>query len=127
MSCGCAQPIPGTVCRVRKGIDLPIRTMERFAMCAACPSLSPCGQSCTIDGRPVTEHARQGKCERGRFPTKAGRVRWFGLDWIGVPYPIRLYLRARRGADVSKFPGCGCVRRLKTVWRLQLRRLARYA
>jgi len=128
MSCGCSMPLPGTVCEIpQKGISLPLPVVQRFAMCAACPRLSVAGTACTLDGKDVTEHARQGRCDGGFYPDRRGHIRWAGLVWIGVPMPIRWYLWVRFGTNTAELPGCGCVRWLKAVWRLHLRARPRYA
>lgn len=61
---------------------------------------------------------------------RCGVVRWIGVDWYGVPFPLRLIavwamhgnLRRRglasrgRRAMLRLFAGCGCVKRLKDAW-----------
>ena len=62
-----------------------------------------------------------------RLPFHNGIVTWLGIDWYGIPYPIRLYViawrvlaRAWAGESVevpdpSVFSGCGCIKRLKDL------------
>lgn len=46
-----------------------------------------------------------------------GVMRWAGIDWYGVPYPVRLGLvRMGKLSHQSKLPGCGCVKVLKDAW-----------
>ena len=48
---------------------------------------------------------------------KDGVIRWLGLDWYGVPYPVRLRLvRDGKLTHQSKLPGCGCIKVLKDAW-----------
>jgi hypothetical protein len=59
------------------------------------------------------------------LPYRDGIVTWLGIDWYGVPYPLRLWVIAwrvlvvtSRGEtmeipDPSVFSGCGCIKRLK--------------
>ncbi len=54
------------------------------------------------------------------------RVRWAGLDWYGMPMPLRLALwikliwtfghDAPSWEQVNKLPGCGCIVALKDRW-----------
>lgn len=39
-------------------------------------------------------------------------VRWLGIQWIGVPMPLRWWLWLR-WENLPKMPGCGCIRWLK--------------
>lgn len=51
-----------------------------------------------------------------------GFVRWLGVRWNGLPWPLRIALWAcyrKRGwtwAKVRALPGCGCIARLKAIW-----------
>lgn len=59
------------------------------------------------------------------LPYRNGIVTWLGVDWYGIPYPLRLWVIAWRvlanaanGDTVevpepSVFSGCGCIKRLK--------------
>lgn len=46
-----------------------------------------------------------------------GIVRWWGIEWYGVPAPLRWRYGRRlveyAGTEVRDLPGCGCVRALK--------------
>jgi hypothetical protein len=61
-------------------------------------------------------------CPVGKHPDSTGLTRWCGVTWYGFPYPLRLWRHHLHFADVpvstyiAKFPGCGCVRRLKDLW-----------
>ncbi len=56
---------------------------------------------------------------------RGGIVTWLGIDWYGIPYPLRLYIIAWRVLAVTSrgetvevpspdvFAGCGCIKRLK--------------
>lgn len=85
--------------------------MTAAAMCASCPKNRL--EVCTIDGEPITKHARGVQCPTGRYP-EGGFVRWMFIKWIGVPYPIRIYLKVSgKITGVSKLPGCGCIKALR--------------
>lgn len=50
-----------------------------------------------------------------------GSVRWLGVRWYGLPYPLRVFLWIKyrdRWAwrHVRQLPGCGCIARLKDIW-----------
>jgi hypothetical protein len=59
------------------------------------------------------------------LPYHNGIVTWLGIDWYGIPYPLRLYVIAWRVLAVTSrgetvevpspdvFAGCGCIKRLK--------------
>lgn len=61
------------------------------------------------------------------LPYRDGIVTWLGIDWYGIPYPLRLWVIARRVfahaakgeavdvPDPSVFSGCGCIKRLKDL------------
>ena len=96
-------------------ISLPV-TGTRWArslMCGACPRRE--GTRCGVSSQETLTHRLAGHCPRGRFPDAAGRIRWAGVTWSGVPMPLRLWwmLRTGRAVDVGEWPGCGCVRPLK--------------
>lgn len=52
------------------------------------------------------------------------RVRWLGLTWAGVPWPVRWGMLWGTGVNVRKLEGCGCSVPLKAWW-LKVRRMAR--
>lgn len=96
----------------------------RAAMCETCPdavreglwfSKSGGAKLCGLSGKPVQLHIEScaPSCPRGLHPGKDGVVTWLGIRWFGVPYPIRLWLRWK---TTGKFPGCGCIARLKVAW-----------
>jgi len=60
------------------------------------------------------------------LPYRDGIVTWLGVDWYGVPYPLRLWVIASRAIvlaattgeavnipDPDIFAGCGCIKRIK--------------
>lgn len=50
-------------------------------------------------------------------PNRRGHVRWLGVDWIGVPAPVRWWMVEVRGVELSgPLEGCGCCRRLRGWW-----------
>lgn len=93
--------------------------MAKAVMCAVCPNRDGFTH-CTLDGRPMLSRP----CPIGRHPDAKNVVKWAGLEWYGVPYPIRWAMRRkwfRRlvGAGSlceSKFMGCGCHVPLKDEW-----------
>lgn len=57
-------------------------------------------------------------------PNARGLVRWLGMNWRGLPMPLRVWFLIRvayRGhafdfADgLEQFAGCGCIDRLKAI------------
>jgi len=84
----------------------------RSAMCAACPRLRN-WTVCSIDNQPASGRTH---CPKGRFPDAHGVVRWMRVRWYGVPYPLRVTVAALRAAR-KPLPGCGCIVRLKDLWR----------
>lgn len=85
-------------------------------MCAACAGLRT--PACPRTGASVILHVKGKACPRGWHPDKDGIVRWLGVRWYGVPFPIRAYLYARLGQGspeeyIGAFAGCGCVVALK--------------
>ena len=95
----------------------PIGTIRtRAGLCHSCPKgrHGPSGGVilCTVSGLEIEKHLRgEAACPRGRYPDVHGIVRWFGVRWIGVPAPIRWYLRL--GGLRVKFDGCGCIEWVK--------------
>lgn len=106
MACGCGKPNPSVLLSA--------------AMCGACQSLDRPGMVvCTIDGKPSLSRP----CPIGKHADKDGVVRWAGLEWHGMPYPIRLvyrwsWLRWLTGVRNPRLAnlkpeGCGCCVGLK--------------
>jgi len=92
--------------------------LTRTAMCAACIGHK---RECKVSHRFVGLHIDGEPCPLNRHPTATGIVRWMGVDWIGVPFPIRAYLYLRRGDGCSiewcnRFEGCGCIDVIKAAW-----------
>lgn len=66
-------------------------------------------------------------------PNADGLVRWAGILWRGLPFPLRVWFilrAAARGhqvdavASLEAFTGCGCIDRLKRLlesraWKLE--------
>jgi hypothetical protein len=108
MSCGC---------RATPTIDRAADERARAAMCHICEHarrdpFRPWeigAVECRISGEPTLWHIRtpQPTCPKGRH---APLVRWLGVVWYGVPYPIRLALRRRLK---GMLPGCGCIKVIK--------------
>jgi hypothetical protein len=115
------------------------------AMCLVCPSARRVRGvlMCNASQANTLLHIRGKPCPEHRHPSPAGVVRWLGIDWYGVPYPVRLWLAhapkaARRVVTLlagspwhdrlaalarqqplskpSALPGCGCIKRLKDAW-----------
>lgn len=91
-------------------------TLTRAAMCAFCVGDS---KECR-PGLPVTlTITAHSPCRKGWHPSAGGLVRFLGINWRGVPWPVRVWLWATRAnhreasAFVASLPGCGCVDRLR--------------
>lgn len=96
-------------CGTCGGTPLPQMVLKaREAMCHYCPKRKTCAKTA---------------CPLRRWPDDAGIVRWWRMEWYGVPYPIKVRL-ALHGAWVALrlrlakdyLPGCGCNRWLKDRW-----------
>lgn len=137
--CGCG----GTV------VNAAERAASAAAMCACCSHregpLSDSGARCGLTGQTLAvmvgltisrlgEH-RGAACER--HPDVRGVCHLNGVACVGVPAPVRWWLRrgrdrgmrdqgskGRRG-ERKEWAGCGCVRVLKVMWRMAGRRLRR--
>ena len=86
----------------------------RASMCAACPHRR--GELCRPAGTEAVTLLVGGECPRGRWPDKRGVVRWLGVEWYGVPMPLRWWLMLTgrsRAMDPEAWPMCGCMVRLK--------------
>jgi hypothetical protein len=115
MACGCGKTNAGRT-QASCGVALPIIYLERSAMCRACPERAGDGLgTCGLAGKPVEVMIQRGGCPIWAFPI-AGIVRWLGVRWRGVPYPIRLYLWVRHGTHPAKWPGCGCLHVPKSLY-----------
>ena len=97
MSCGC------------KPSRIPLHVIQTTAgMCSACSRRD--GTVCEVSYMESQWHRKQMVCPRNRFPDAAGVVTWLGVRWIGVPWPIRLWLVATAGVERPEdFSGCGCL------------------
>lgn len=93
-------------------------------MCDTClRGAGPRGRvvGCGHAGEPVILYiSGRVVCPWGKHPRKDGTIRWLGVRWHGVPYPLRLvvWARARTHPRPSSFGGCGCVVELKSVWNI---------
>lgn len=96
----------------------------RSAMCATCPRRLRGGLVCGVSKRPTEEHRVGGACPLGRYPDERGVIRWRGVQWLGVPMPVRLWLVLRgKLSRPEAMAGCGCVRALKVRLRWWGRRI----
>jgi hypothetical protein len=105
----------GCRCRTPQAADL---TASRAAMCQTCRhakrSATGSAVACTINGREVIALAHEPEsCPAARHPDGEGRVRWIGLEWLGVPEPLRWRLVWALGREPRGLVGCGCVAALK--------------
>lgn len=108
MSCGCNAK--QTTDGVRR---------SRAAMCCVCRWGGWNARTCRRDGASVSLRVRgkDATCPRG-WHTTDGLVRWMGLRWYGVPYPVRVVLAVLAesphvSVKAAEFDGCGCVKALK--------------
>ena len=105
----------GCRCRTPQAADL---TASRAAMCQTCRhakrAATGSAVACTINGREVIALAHEPEsCPAARHPDGEGRVRWIGLEWLGVPEPLRWRLVWALGREPRGLVGCGCVAALK--------------
>jgi len=114
MKCGCSQPADSVI-TCKRGPTLAVHA-TRAAMCATCPERRADNSlgTCEISGRAVVLHLNGEPCGLGRHPDAGGRVKWLGVLWRGVPFPLRLALQVRwPRRNPWRLPGCGCLDRLK--------------
>ena len=85
---------------------------------------------CRITGMTVSAACRRySHCPRERLPDADGIVRWLGIRWYGVPYPLRVWRWQTRFNDVefreymARIPQCGCIVVLKDWWEGKPRRI----
>lgn len=97
MTCGCTTP--------------PTSASTRAAMCQTCPhAVMERGSAtqCTINGMPVVTIAMSTTpCPVGRFD------RWMGVEWVGVPEPLRWVLAWQLKREPRGLTGCGCIKVVK--------------
>jgi hypothetical protein len=110
-------------------------TRARAAACELCreairgqgATLRRTAVECGVSGLPVLLHATIEGCPKDRYADARGVVRWFGIEWYGVPYPQRVWLWAlhTKHPKPSSFPGCGCLKWAKDAWENRHGRQAR--
>lgn len=113
MTCGCGPSQDFAQCQI--GFTSPM-LQSRAAMCVACPHRD--GNGCGIGYIACTVQIAEGRCPAKRFPNGKMLVRWLGVNWRGVPMPLRWKLAwmLRKNPMRKKLPGCGCIDRLATYW-----------
>ncbi len=101
MTCGCTTP--------------PTSASTRAAMCQTCPhAVKERGSAiqCTVNGSAVMTIAMTtDPCPAGRFD--GTRVRWAGVEWLGVPEPLRWLLTWQLKREPRNLDGCGCIKAVK--------------
>lgn len=71
---------------------------------------------CTVSGHPVSIHfSGIEECPLGKYGQETEEIRWLGVVWYGVPFPLRAWLRLFhwKHPEIRSFPGCGCIKILK--------------
>lgn len=96
----------GCACR-----SLRWTTTDQSGLCWACPDRE--GARCGVSGESIQYHVVSLTCAGGRISPR-GRVHWWGIGWVGVPWPIRL--AARIITSRAQWSGCGCVVALRLAW-----------
>lgn len=85
--------------------------------CEVCPESLDRPGFCRSSGASMAEITIGGaRCPRGYLPTSDREtfVLW-GAEWVGLPWPTRLRLAVRLGADPESWSGCGCLARAKLM------------
>jgi len=117
VTCGCTQTDPGAMIEA-KACTLPAVQSERAAMCLTCwqrRGNGTTGDVCGLTRLTIGEHITRRACPKRKHPER-GLIRWLGVLWLGVPWPIRVWLHATgRLSDVDALPGCGCVYAVKAL------------
>ena len=94
-------------------------------MCVGCPhadtgtgAYASGVVGCTISGRSIVERYEGAVCPMDRV-REDGTTLWAGLVWMGVPWPVRVWLWIFHPSRprISSFAGCGCVRVFKDFYR----------
>lgn len=107
MSCGCKQPVSTGAATIA-------------AMCQTCPAAvrDKYGSAveCTYAKLQILTIATTGvPCPIGRFDSH-GAIRWWGVEWIGVPEPLRWVLTWKLKRSPRNLDGCGCIKAVKESW-----------
>lgn len=100
-------------------------------MCFGCEHADRKGLTVlSCEGVPIVHRITAGQCPLNRHPDPAGVVKWAGIRWLGVPYPLRLWawLMHPKHPRPSSIRQCGCIKPLKELWisvtrKLSLRRV----
>ena len=84
-------------------------TRTRQGVCFGCTNRT--GDSC--EGVPIDIRINGRTCPMNRF--RGDTVWWAGLEWYGVPFPLRVWAWAMHAKHPkpSLFAGCGCLVELK--------------
>ena len=96
------------------------RRREQAAACMSCewsgPNSGPTATTCDFDGQSIALHVNGYPCPIARAPGKDGMSKDFGMRWIGLSFPRRLYLWLvhPKHPRPSRFVGCGCLAWLKS-------------
>lgn len=102
MSCGCAPPPTSSA-------------STRAAMCQTCPhavKVNGSAVQCTVSGMAVVTIAMTTvPCPVHRFDD--AKVRWAGVEWLGVPEPLRWLLTWQLKREPRNLDGCGCIKAVK--------------
>lgn len=107
----------------REALSVSLDVIQtRAAMCELCPAAVGSGEAARcremVPGAMLAGTVRDpgAVCPRGRWPDGRGLVRWLRVLWIGVPWPVRVWLHARgRISHPDALPGCGCLYALKRL------------
>ena len=100
--------------------DTPADVLTKAARCHLCvyaehlpDALNDGAVRCTVNGEAVVGLR---VCPIGNFD-EGPYVRWIGLNWIGLPWPMRafLWLAKRTHPAIGSWSGCGCILRLKRL------------
>ena len=104
MGCECGEPVVQIA---------PSQRRSRAVMCDCCKHSD--GLQCRKSGfgALVIVSAPKAICPIRRHPNENGVVRWLGIEWYGVPAPIRWRVKKHLSGTLG---GCGCIRRLKDLW-----------
>ena len=94
---------------------------DRAALCLVCPEGIREGGDvvqCSLNGEPVYNIItnKEPACPLGHHDEEPF---WFCCRWIGVPMPVRWWLRLfhKKHPPTTSFAGCGCIKALKELLR----------
>ena len=108
----------GCGCKASKNPTLPSGP-TKAAMCQTCPHAARGANggatSCTLDKKNIVDIVQSVtiSCPINRFTAGTNATQYLGLEWNGVPEPLRWSLVFSLGRLPRNLDGCGCLNAVK--------------